>query len=83
MASVGFRYGVLSDKLSEQAKEQGYELDEAERLEEFRYALNLLRIHGILTDSQCDKAYPRLQKMVVRRLKPIKKESEEVKNGTD
>ena len=78
--NVGFSYGFFGDKLETQANKQGFTLgDKADFAEQLRDALNILRIESILTDSQCDKAYPRLQKFVVKNLKrlPDKEVSDE------
>jgi hypothetical protein len=69
---VGFRYGALCEDLEIQANEQGYTLgDKAEMLEKLRFSVNMVRIHGLVTDSQADSVYKKLQKKVVSALKPL------------
>ena len=71
---VGFAYGALCDDLETQAKEQGYTLgNKAETLEKLRFSVNMVRIHGLVTDSQADSMYKKLQKKVVSALKPLDK----------
>ena len=72
---VGFGYGALCDGLEKQANEQGYTLgEEAEKFEKRREAILTLTFGKILTDSQIDKAYQKLQKQVVKSLKPLEEE---------
>lgn len=74
---VGFHYGALSKPLEEQAKEQGYTLGkEAERLEHYKDAIITLIFGEILTDSQRDKAFQKLNKRVSKALKPLKDKAE-------
>lgn len=69
---VGFAYGALCDDLETQANEQGYTLgDKAEVLEKLRFSVNMVRIHELVTDSQADSVYKKLQKKVVSALKPL------------
>ena len=73
---VGFSYGFLSPTLKEQAEKQGFTFNEkdAELLEKLRESLNWVRMHSLLTESQSDAAYKKLQKKVVKKLKPLPKE---------
>ena len=72
---IGFRYGLLCDDLEKQANEQGFTLGEkAELMEKFRNAINLLGIHSVLSETETNKAFQRLQKKVVKSLKRIEKE---------
>ncbi len=74
---VGFHYGALSNELEKQANEQGYTLGkEAERLEHYKDAIIALMFGEILTDSQRDKAFQKLNKRVSKALKPLKSEVE-------
>ena len=71
---IGFRYGLLCDDLEKQATEQGFTLGEkAELMEKFRNAINLLGIHSILTETEVNKAFKRLQKEVIKSLRRIPK----------
>ncbi len=71
MASVGFGYGALGENLEVQANEQGYTLGKnAEKYERCRASIVTLMFEDILTDSQVDKAFQRLNKKVIKSLKP-------------
>lgn len=70
---IGFGYGILCDELEKQANEQGFTLgEESKKFEEFRRAINLLGINGILTDSEVNRAFARLQKKIVKALIRLK-----------
>ena len=70
--TVGFAYGVLSAPLEEQANGQGYTLGKkAEGLEKSRQAVIRLMFSELLTDSQTDQIFKKLQKQVVKALKPM------------
>ena len=73
---VGFSYGCLSPTLEEQANKQGFTLPKAEDFERSREAITWLMFHNVLTDSQKSSAFQRLHKQVVKKLKPVKKETE-------
>ncbi len=71
---VGFHHGALSDPYEKQANDQGYTLgDKAEHLQKCGHCLVYLHIHDILTDSQYDNALQRLQKKLIKALKPLLK----------
>jgi hypothetical protein len=70
--SIGFNYGVMSDPLEQQAREQGYSLKNSELYEKLKDAINLLTFH-LTTDSQTDKMFQKLHKKVVKDLEEIKK----------
>lgn len=77
MNEVGFHYGALGPSLEEQANKQGFTLkDKAEKLEKLRECITRLMFAGILTDSEVTKAYNKLQKKVVKSLKPLESEDE-------
>lgn len=70
---VGFYHGALSDSYEKQANKQGFTFgDKAELFDKLGYGLVLNHIHGILTDSQYDKALQKLQKQLIKSLKPLK-----------
>jgi hypothetical protein len=72
---VGFHYGALSEPLEKQANEQGYTIGKkAEAFERCKDAIITLMFSDILTDSQIDKAYQKLNKKVTKALKPYKEE---------
>lgn len=69
---VGFNHGALCDSYEKQANEQGFTLgDKAELFDKVAYSYNLLRIHGYLTDSQADSVCEKIQKQLVKNLKPL------------
>lgn len=78
---VEFHHGALCDPYEKQANEQGFTLGkEKERLEQLGFSLVYCWIHGVLTDSQYDMALKKLQKQLVKAIKPIsepKKEDQE------
>ena len=68
----------MCDDLEKQANEQGFTLGEkAELMEKFRNAINLLGIHSVLSETETNKAFQRLQKKVVKSLKRIEEEDEQ------
>ena len=74
---IRLSYGIMCDDLEKQANEQGYTFgSKVEILEKLRFSVNLIRIHGLLTDSQADSVYQKLQKKVVKELKPLSLERE-------
>lgn len=68
--TIGFNYGVLFDSLETQAKKQGYKLNDADKFEEIRKAINLCSFH-VATDSQVLIMLKKLHKQVVGHLSPI------------
>ena len=58
-----FNFGALSPKLSEQCKEQGYELKNAEKWDDLVCCTVKLYIHNILTDSRYNECLNRILKM--------------------
>ena len=70
---VGFGYGALCDDLETQANKQGYTLgDKVEMLEKLRFSVNMVRIHALVTDSQADSIYKKLNRKVLKSLKPLR-----------
>lgn len=77
MNNVGFNYGALADDLEKQANDQGYTLgDKADTMQKLADGLVINHIWDMLTDSAYDKALQKLQKMVVKHLKPIKEQKD-------
>lgn len=71
---IGFRHGALCDSYEKQANEQGFTLgDKAELFNKIRFSYNMLWIHGYLTDSQADMVCKKIQKQLVKNLKPLNK----------
>ena len=74
---VTFCYGTLSDSLEQQANSQGYTLGkESELLQKLNNSMIMCWIHGLCTDSQQDSMTNKLQKKVIKALKPLEKEVE-------
>lgn len=72
--TVEFYHGALSDPYEQQANEQGFTLgEEKELLEKLGFSLVLAHIHGLLPDGEYSKALARLQKKLVRALRPLNK----------
>lgn len=75
--TVEFHYGVFADPYEQQANAQGFTLgNDRERLEKLGFSLVYAHIHDCLTDSQYDMALKKLQKQIVKALKPLGKEQE-------
>lgn len=73
MKEVGFHHGVFADSYEKQANEQGFTLgDKVEMFDKVAFSYNMLRIHGYLTDSQCDSILNKIQKNLVKNLKELK-----------
>ena len=69
---VEFRHGALSDPYEQQANAQGFTLGkEKKRLEQLGFSLVYCWIQGVLTDSQYDMALKKLQKQLVKAIKPL------------
>jgi len=66
--NVGFNFGALSDEMQIQAKEQGFSLKRAGFFDDAKRSLNLLRINGILSDSEYDKCCKRMMKKITKNL---------------
>lgn len=66
--NIGFNFGALADSLQEQAKAQGFFLKREGFFQEAKHSINLLRINGFLSDSECDKAIKRLMKEITKNL---------------
>ena len=78
---VIFHYGALSDSLEQQANSQGYTLGkESELLQKLNNSMIMCWVHGLCTDSQQDSMMNKLQKKVIKALKPLEKEVEEDEN---
>ncbi len=78
MDEVRFEYGAFGENLEKQANLQGYTLGkDAETLNKLMFSLNMVRIHGIITDSQADQAYRKLHKKVMQKLKRTNEKEEQ------
>lgn len=75
---ICFHHGALCDNYEKQANDQGYTLgDDAKLFQKLGFGLIMNHIHGTLTDSAYDKALRKLQKMMVKDLKPLDSVKEE------
>lgn len=76
--TVGFHHGALADEYEKQANEQGFTLGEySETAQKLGFGLSMNYVHGILTDSEYNKALQRLQKKMIKNLKIKKGEANE------
>lgn len=67
---VRVSYGVLADDIETQLNEQGFTLgDNAERYEENKKRIHYLVFADILTDSVARKAFEKLHKQVIKKIK--------------
>lgn len=66
-----FSYGSLGKTLKEQARQLGFELNNAEKYEKIRYAINMCGFH-VATDSQVELMLKKLNDQVVKDLIPFK-----------
>lgn len=67
MAELKIGYGVILPTIHEQVMQQGFRVvsvSMAIRHEEFRKAINKLRLSQIMTESESDRAFARLHKRV-------------------
>lgn len=75
---VGFYHGILPCSYEEQANRQGFTLGEyGERLERLRESCNILLFQDYLTESQAKKVYEKIQRDLVKHLKPMCKKEDE------
>ncbi len=70
---IGLHFGPMVSLFRVQLEEQGFKFKiqpEEEKAERLHYAINLLNIHGIMTDGEAKKArkrlFKRISKLVVR-----------------
>lgn len=71
MKTVEFHHGALCDPYEKQANDQGFTLGKnAEHLHNCGDYATYLWIHGLLTESMYDKVLQKLQKKLVKALKP-------------
>lgn len=70
---IGIAFGLLCLRISEQLKEQGFELTEKdnEKFEHLRESCNMVSIHGLIPESQQKPMYQKLLKQVIESAKPI------------
>ena len=77
MAEIGFHHGAFADKYEKKANDQGYTLgDKADLFDKIAFSYNMLRIHGYFTEKQTDSICQKIQKNLVKSLKPLMKDGE-------
>ena len=70
------RFGCLAAPIQEQLMEQGYTLSESDEslIEKLRNAINMVYIHGIVTEAQKDKMFWKLFGKIEKAAKEYKGE---------
>lgn len=70
MKEWGIHYGVLHDKIAFQLIAQGITMpiEMCEHWEKMRYAINTLRLSGVMTTGESDKATKRLHKRIEKQV---------------
>ena len=68
---IGFNFGCLAKGIQEQAKEQGVFVKREDFFDNAIYSMNLLRVNGILADSEYDKCCKRLMKEITKNASSI------------
>jgi len=77
--TIEFYHGAMSEPYEVQANKQGFTLGrDKERLEKLGFSLTYSWIQECLTDSQYDMALKKLQKQLVKAVKPLPEPPEEV-----
>lgn len=77
--SIEFHYGALNDSLEKQANNQGYTLgDKAGQLEKYVDEIIDLWINNLLTDKEKDKSIERLHKKIIKAIKCIEEDGNNV-----
>lgn len=70
-------YGAMY-KIEEQLNQRGYTLgDKEELIEKLHSSLNMCHIYRVITDNEWRKALQRLDKMVIKNVKPMRSEQDE------
>ena len=69
--TIEISYGCLFDSIEAQVNKQGYTLGkEAERMENIRCAITTC-MFSVATDAQTDSMFEKLNRMVIKALKPL------------
>lgn len=72
MKGYGVEFGALADDIEVQLQRQGVTLgDRAPLFERWATEIYSLRIHGLLTESESDRARKRLWKELTATVKPL------------
>ncbi len=70
--TIEFYYGILCESLEEQALNQGFIIEEVDKFEKIRSAINLCMCH-VATQSQVDFMFKKLQSHMIKKLVRIPK----------
>lgn len=72
----GLAFGIMCDSLDEQLKAKGFKLAEkdVEKFEKIKTSIHVLSIHGYINDSTTTKAFQRLLKQIIKKMKPMEDE---------
>lgn len=73
---IGIAYGPLYDDIEDRVRKQGYTLPNCDKYEELRTAINRLRFASILTKSEVDRAFKKLNKQIAQRVEPLERRVE-------
>lgn len=69
---IMIHYGCLADKLEKQVNQYGFTLGKAEeRLQKLNDAMLMCWVHGLVTDSQKDSMMKKMQKQIIKAMKPM------------
>lgn len=72
MNGYGVEFGALCDDIEVQLQRQGFTLgDRAVLFQRWATEISSLRIHGLLTESESDRAHKRLWKEPTQTVKPL------------
>ena len=72
MSGYGVEFGALCDDIEVQLQRQGFTLgDRAVLFQRWSTEISSLRIHGLLTESESDRARKRLWKELTATVKPL------------
>lgn len=69
---IGIAYGVLCPDIEKQLNKQGYTLEKHDIYEKVRFGLNYCLLNGILQENIVNKAFEKLNTMVVSSVKPLR-----------
>lgn len=62
---IGIRFGALAPMVSAQLKDQELEADNPELLDRLKRSLDMIRVHGLLADSEYDRVCRRFLKLIM------------------
>lgn len=62
---MGIRFGALAPAISAQLRAQKFEADNVELLDKLKHSLDMIRVHGLLADSEYDRVCKRFVKLIM------------------